>query len=192
MTRGAPLIVGVIATAACSSNPPPPGPSETCTSFESETPDIVADAGSTDDGIIADFAPDCLPFPATEVDGGLSCTVLATFYAQDDESICESSGLQTPDATILDQLRSSQKSEWMAAGGADSGTPDPSMLPTCVIPRLLGPDLDALGSCASSPKAGWCLTTGSAAGTCMSEIVFSPSGKPNHSIITTACEMCGD
>jgi hypothetical protein len=185
-------MVAVIATAACTSNPPPPGPSETCTSFESETRNIVADAGSTDDGIIADFAPDCIPFSATEVNAGLSCTVFATFYAQGDESVCESSGLQTPDATTLDQLRSNQESEWKAAGGADSGTPDPSTLPTCVIPRLLGTDLDALGSCTSSPKAGWCLTTGSAAGSCMSEIVFSPNGRPNRSLITIACEMCGD
>ncbi len=191
MTRGTPLIVAVIATAACSSNPPPPGPSETCTSFEIETKNNIVDAGSN---IFSDASADCIPFPATAVDGGPSCTVFVTLYAQDgDESICESSGLQTPDAATLDQLRSSQESEWMAAGGADSGAPDPSMHPTCVIPRLLGPDLDALGSCLSSPKAGWCLTTGSAAAPgCASEIVFSPSGMLNQSIITTACEMCGD
>lgn len=175
------LLSWLLAAPACSSNPPPSGPAETCVGYQDETLAGGGDAG----GIVADPAPTCIPFPASHLGSTLSCTVFATLDAPGDESLCGAVGLKAPDAPTLQQLRAQQDSE-QRAGGADSGAPDWSMRPTCVVPPLGAGVLDAGQPCGST-QPSWCLAAG---GACESEVLFSPQGRPDGALITVVCQDC--
>jgi hypothetical protein len=178
-------LFAVLGAVACSNDPPPSGPAETCTGYSDQ---IQRFAGAADDGG-AGYAPTCLPFSPSEVGASLSCTVFVTLDGAGDETACASSGLETPDPATLAQLRSAQATDWQKAGGEDSGVPEWSTYPTCLVPKLPAADLDDAGSCASAANAGWCLTTG---GPCASEIVLAPQGVPSGSLVTIECQECTD
>jgi hypothetical protein len=172
-------VVTLAAVAACSSGSAPlTGPSQPCTSF-SET---FVGAGPLDasDGLVVDYAPFCLPFSGPEVDGGqLSCSLFVTLATAGDESVCASMGLAAPSATDLSQIQSTIA----ANGGARF-----SASPTCMVPQLVGADLDDAGSCASSSTPGWCLETGP----CPSYmLVVSPELETAGTLVTLGCALCG-
>lgn len=115
--------------------------------------------------------------------------VLATLPQPGDESVCAAYGLNVPDADVVRHFRDRQDAEWRRSGGADAGVPNPYTLPMCMVPQLLGADLDPNGSCDASPKAGWCVF----AGTCEEQLGFSSKASPTGDLagarITVACSQ---
>jgi hypothetical protein len=168
------LVCSLLPASACSSDPPPSGPAETCVGYRDETRASLDGGGDAGDGgIVAGYAPTCIPFAASNLGSTLSCTVFATLDAPGDESLCGAAGLQTPDARTLQQLRAQQVPDW-------------STRPTCIVPQLGGAVLDAGQPCGST-QPGWCLAAG---GTCESEVLFSPQSRPAGALVTVVCQNC--
>src|SRR5271166_3657629 len=112
-SRASLLLSSLLAASACSSDPPPSGPAETCVGYQDETRASLDGGGdASDGGIVADYAPTCVPFPASQLGSTLSCTVFATLDTPGDESLCGAAGLQTPEASVLQQLRAQQAADW--------------------------------------------------------------------------------
>jgi hypothetical protein len=113
--------------------------------------------------------------------------VFALLPLPGDESFCTMFGLDVPDADTLHWYTERREAEWLSAGGADGGSPDPRQFPMCVVPQLIGADLDSSGSCASSQRAGWCAEHE----ICKTEVAFTPAASPtgllNGALITFAC-----
>jgi hypothetical protein len=125
------------------------------------------------------ISPTCLPLMESQADAGLlTCSFYATLGGPGDESVCETSGLITPDASDIAQI---------VAGYAADGF-DASMNPTCLVPRLVGADLDDAGSCDASPMIGWCLAPLPG---CPFALRFSPELHLGAAEITIACDLCG-
>jgi hypothetical protein len=140
--------------------------------------------------LVSDYGASCLPsVPARDASGRAPCIVLAMLPRPGNESVCTAFGLDVPDADVLGHFRGRREAEWRASGEADAGVPNPQRRPMCLIPQLAGSDLDLSGSCATSPKAGWCLESSS----CPAELMFSPSVAPGGdlagALITVACSQ---
>jgi hypothetical protein len=141
-------------------------------------------SGGGDDG------PICISWPvARDASGSVPCTMLAMLPRPGDESQCAAYGLGVPDADVLRQFRDRREADWRASGGADAGAPNPQELPMCLVPQLVGPDLDANGSCSLSPNAGWCVV----ANACDKQLSFtsraSPSGDLAGALFIFACSQ---
>jgi hypothetical protein len=131
----------------------------------------------------------CLPQTLTQTDAGTPCLILATLPqgSQADCGTTKTPGMVQPDPQILQQFQSAAHQTWVQGGGASSGVPDPSTLPTCQVDQLTGGALDANGSCKTSQSPGWCYVTGAAAGTCAQAILFSPGTLPSGTTVNLQC-----
>jgi hypothetical protein len=133
------------------------------------------------DHIFSDIGALCIPVPLhRDANGGVSCTVLATLPRPGNQSMCAAYGLDVPDATVLRQFRTQQRAEWRKSGGADAGLQNPLELPVCMVPQLVGADIDAQGWCDNSAKAGWCV--GPNTGACPQELVLSSPASPEGNL----------
>ncbi len=182
------LLVASLTSVACSTQPKLTGPGQACTSFM-DTFRVAVVPHDASDGLVGSVSPMCLPFSASQVDAGLTCSVFATLNASGDESVCASFGLETPDAEDLQQVRSGQESLWHSAGGINW-----SLYPTCTVPQLAGANLSPEGGCYSSSVAGWCLATyaGEPCGAASVPLQFSPDALPGGALVTYGCDLCGD
>jgi hypothetical protein len=151
--------VAVAAAIGCHGAPPPPdGPPVNCTFYEAEYVYSVGpyepsvDAASSLVGVY-----ECASFPTGVVvtdDAGAAtnCTEFATLPDPGGESDCLTLGFQVPDADTLAAYRARM--------------PGDAALPTCIVPQLVGAQLDATGSCENSAIPGWCYVTGPATDGC--------------------------
>jgi hypothetical protein len=174
MLRASVLVSAVFSILACSNNSPPEGLSHECTFYgETDVYAVATPAPPVDAGrIIADpTGPMCLPPGLLSPDdaGRVECMLLVTLPGPGDESACAESGLDVPTPDVLDELR--------ARG--------PLHLPTCVVPQLLGSQLDATGSCAESPQAGWCYVAATLGEACAQIDVSPPTIRPG--VFALAC-----
>ena len=165
MSRGSILLSAVAALAGCSSTAPADGPLHECTYNEW---DVAYAVGYRVPPVDAGFPAtatheECLPPAVVSSDDGgrVDCIMLVTLPGPGGESTCAEAGFDIPSQGVLTALRVQR--------------PDAAPYPTCVVPQLLGPDLDALGSCAHSSKAGWCYVTGVAAKPCTQTILTTNS-----------------
>jgi hypothetical protein len=142
------------------------------------------------DRLQSDYSALCIPEPLVrDASGHAPCTVLATLPRPGDESVCTAFGLDVPDVGVLRPFRARKEAEWHAQGFADAGVPNPQDLPVCLIPQLAGADLGADGSCAASPKTGWCI----ASGVCPRAMMFSGSASQDGDLAgTTITVMCSE
>ena len=165
MLRGSILLSAIAALAACSSTAPADGPLHECTYDEWDVAYAVGyrvppvDAGLP----LAVTGEECMPPAVVSPDDGgrVDCIMLVTLPGPGGESTCAEAGFEIPSQSVLTALRVQR--------------PDAAPYATCLVPQLLGPDLDALGSCSDSSKAGWCYVTGVAAKPCTQTILTTNS-----------------
>jgi hypothetical protein len=123
--------------------------------------------------------------------GGQQCAVWVMLPTPGGESECTKvPGLSVPPANLLSAFEQSQHQQWLAAGGAGSGLPDPSTLPACLL-RQLTPqqnptDFGLDDTCAASMDPGWC-AAGGTGGSCREQIVFTPNEPPQGATVTLQC-----
>jgi hypothetical protein len=129
------------------------------------------------------------PDPTT---GGVTCQILATLASQGPQTSCNNPalGLSQPSTDVLSRLQTREHLAWLAAGGASSGSPDPSTFPTCLLTQLT-PDQNpgdfAGGGCSASIDPGWCYVEGTAAGACPQQILFSAGEPPAGATLILQC-----
>jgi hypothetical protein len=163
MSRGSILSLAVAALAACSTTAPADGPLHECTYDEWDVAYAVGyrvppvDAGL----LMAVTDEECMPPTVVSPDDGgrVDCIMLVALPGPGGESTCAEAGFDVPSQGVLTALRVQR--------------PDAAPYATCVVPRLLGPDIDALGSCSHSSKAGWCSVSGVAGQGCAQTIVVT-------------------
>ena len=102
-------------------------------------------------------------------------------------------GLVAPPPSALQSFQAAQHQQWVAAGGAATGKPDPSTLTSCLMPEL-GPaqnpgDFGSDGTCSHSADPGWCFAEGPATGTCAQQIVLSPMEPPAGASVSLQCQQ---
>ena len=153
------------ALAACSGTAPPEGPPHECTSYEVDIRYSVGSGVPPVDGgavLVGSSELECLPSGSVSPDdaGRVACVMFVTLYEPGEESACTAAGFDIPSPDVLAVFH--------------TPTLDASQLPTCLVPQLLGSDLDAIGSCSDSSKPGWCYVTGAAAEGCRQTIFVSP------------------
>jgi hypothetical protein len=137
------------------------------------------------------LANQCLPQPLTaDQTGQVPCLVLLTLTNANsaDESICTQRGFLIPDPDILAKFQSDQHSAWLAAGGSQSGTPDPAQEPVCQLQQIVKKAGD---TCANDSGAGWCYVVNgngqTPAGGCPQAILFTAQGNPTGAKISLQC-----
>ena len=162
MLRGTIVPLAIATLPACGSRAPEVGPLHECTYNEADFSYSVGyrvplvDAGLP----AAETHEECLPPGVVSPDdaGRSNCIMLVTLPVPG-KSTCATAGFDVPSHEVLGALRARMH--------------DPQARSACVVPQLVGPDLDALGSCSHSSKAGWCSVTGVAGEGCARTIVMT-------------------
>jgi hypothetical protein len=119
------------------------------------------------------------------------CVVWVTLPNPGGEDQCNAyPGLSIPPANLLQPFQKSRHQEWISAGGASTGVPDPNTLPTCLLQRLTpqqNPTAFGLDdTCGASMTPGWC-SVGGPGGSCTQQIVFAPNEPPPGAIVSLQC-----
>jgi hypothetical protein len=146
-------------------------------------PAIIAIVNSLKTALAGTCLPQQLQPDST---GAVPCLVLITLPTGSGESACTAAGLDIPDSSVLSAFQAVQHANWETAGGAMSGTTDPSTLPTCQAEQLTGSALQN-GTCSASTSKGWCYVTGANAGSCSQQILFSQGTLPTHAEASFQC-----
>ena len=120
----------------------------------------------------------CLPYPLDDSMANVPCVILETLAPASgltQANACDASkGLAQPDPAVLAKFVEGQN-----ALNGDAGSP---VGPVCELAQLTMKDF-VNGSCADSPKPGWCYLAGAAAGgVCAQAIKFSATGSPKTDV----------
>ncbi|HZU85185.1 MAG TPA: hypothetical protein VE987_19770, partial [Polyangiaceae bacterium] len=111
------------------------------------------------------------------------------------ESACAAlPGLSAPAPDVLQSFQQAQHEEWTAAGGSNSGQPDPSTMPSCLMQQLTpaaNPADFQNGSCQGSTDPGWCYVTEQSSTTCSRQVVFSQNEPPSGNGNVILSLFCG-
>jgi len=131
--------------------------------------------------------------------GAAQCRVFVTLTSASSVAAGESAcaalpGLSAPAPDVLQSFQQAQHEEWTAAGGSNSGQPDPSTMPSCLMQQLTpaaNPADFQNGSCQGSTDPGWCYVTEQSSTTCSRQVVFSQNEPPSGNGNVILSLFCG-